>query len=726
MEDRKKHTFHVKGMTCASCVRIVEESISKLDGVDFTSVNLATGKVHVLTDDRVNFNNIREAIRKRGYDANEESPPENVLEKEYRSARTNMIISIVLTVPLMILMIISMIVLKIRHFELIEAVTAGFVLFYTGRGSIKGAWIAVSHFHTNMDTLVVIGAFASWLTAVGESLGYDTISFGTISAMIISLHLSGRYIESRLKQRAWKEIKALLAFEENEVVLIKDGEKKTVPLESIKKGDTVLLRTGERISLDGVITKGSGYTNESLATGEPLPVYKKTGDYLLSGTILESGTVELEVQKTGEDTFIKQMIKLVEDAQSSKVPIQALADRITLVFIPTVFLTALSAASVWYIFYNNFVPFLSTVSSYIPWVNPDAGAFSTALFVFITTLVIACPCALGLATPMALIAGTTAAATSGLIIKNGEAIQSATDIDVMILDKTGTITEGKPSVVETDLDNEALSVLASLEKNSTHPLAKAVVDFAGEKLISHNFTAIKELPGRGIEGRLDGVQYRAGIPINQDRYAEHYAKGYTVIEATHDSRSIGYIALSDQIKKESRSAILRLKNRGIKTIMLTGDNSGAASFTAEAAGIDEFRAEMKPEEKVNFIRQLQIQQKRVAMAGDGINDAAALKSSELGIAIGSGADITVESADIVIVKGELSKINEAIDISSLTFRNIKRNLFQAFFYNIIAIPLAVTGILHPAIAESAMLLSSMSVIFNSLRIKNKFKSGVKI
>ena len=729
-------------MTCASCVRLVERSLSKVEGIDYVSVNLATEKAYVLAQEDLPEKRIEEAVRKAGYGFTREKPGEDPLKKKFRTARINMILSLAVTVPLMVLMIVHMTGLHIPYFVWAELFLAAFVFVYPGRGIFKSAWIAGIHLHTNMDTLVSLGAVSAWTTALLAILGVDISSFGSIAAMIVAFHLTGRYIEARLKRKASVEIRELMELQARSARVVgENGEAREVPIESVKEGSVILVRTGERVPLDGVIREGDGRLDESMVTGESAPVKKGKDDEVIGGSLLNSGFLRIEITKTGDDTFLAQMIKLVEEAQSARVPIQATADRITKIFVPVVFSLAAAAGLFWGLAFENMQGVLQILAGVFPWVNPEAGAASTGVFAFVATLVIACPCALGLATPMALVAGSGAAARRGLIIRSGDAIQTAKDLEIIILDKTGTLTYGEPKVVETDLGDELIAAAAAIEANSNHPLARAVVDCAEKRgLLSSGsgaarhaaVTSVEETAGRGIEAEYGGSRFFVGRPEDPERYRKQMEKGYTVIELAKETeggaegpagayRPAGFFAIADRLKETSAEAVENLKKAGYTPVMITGDHEKTAAVVAEQAGVEIWAAGVRPEEKVGWIRKYQKQGKVVAMIGDGINDAAALKSADLGIAIGTGTDLAIENADMVIVQGDLRKVLDAILISRATFKKIRQNLFWAFFYNVVAIPLAMSGVLYPAIAEGAMMFSSINVILNSLGIKKRIK-----
>jgi len=715
----KKFSFSVQGMVCAMCVKNVENAIKKLDGIKYVSVNLATQRAFVIANDNMSFEDIKKAIANAGYKATMDAPTEDLIEKQFQEAKHNMNLSLYVTIPLMLLMIMHMSGIHIPYFTVIELIASTIVIFVTGRQMLRNAWVALIHSHTNMDTLLSIGAISAWITNILAIAGLDVLSFGTVAAMIITLNLIGRYIESRMKSNAAKEIRLLISLKATTANVLTNEAIVETPIDAVKLGEIIIIRQGEKIPLDGKIIEGKASINESMVTGEPLPVYKTVNDNVISGTIVENGIINVKVEKVGEETFINQMIKLVEEAQSSKVPIQALADKITRYFVPIVLILAILSFVFWFFNYELYLPFLHKAANIFPWIITDAGALSTAIFSFVATLVIACPCALGLATPMALVTSSGVAAKKGLIIKNGEAIQMAKDINVILFDKTGTITTGQLTVVDHNLDDEVLNIIANIEENSIHPLAKAIVNYVIDKAKFKKITItdIEEISGQGIKGKFNNDIFKIGKPIYTENYLNFLENGETVLEVTRNDEIIGYIRISDVLKEDAANTMTKIKELGLITAMVTGDNEITARAIANKISIDEVWAGVSPEKKVDIIRKYQIEGKKVMMVGDGINDAAALKASEIGVAIGTGSDLTIESADIIISKGDISKILDTINLSKLTFKKIKQNLFWAFIYNIIAVPMAMMSLLHPVIAEAAMLLSSINVIYNSGRIK---------
>jgi Cu+-exporting ATPase len=739
MEDSVR-SFAVTGMTCASCARIVERSLRKIEGVDFVSVNLATEKAYVSARRPLSDAEIAKAVESVGYGASFERRTEDRIEKDFAAAKRRALLAGGVALPLMVLMIFDMSGLRVPFYAWIELLASAFVVAVPGRRTLKGAWIALRHGHTNMDSLVSLGAFSAFATAILALAGLPLMSFGAIAAMLIGIHLGGRYIEARLKRGAQAEIRALLSLRSEEARLVADGRERLIPIDAVTPGSLVRVLTGERIPLDGEVAEGAGSADESMVSGEPEPSLKTGGAAVTGGTLLVSGTVLVRTTKSGEDGFLAQMIRLVEEAQSSKVPIQAAADRATLVFIPVVFSLALLSGLAWYFLAGPLAPLRMALASVLPWVMGGLPPLSQAIFVFVAVLVIACPCALGLATPMALVAGSGAAAKRGLIIRNGEAIQAAKDIDVVLLDKTGTVTSGRPEVLSSTVPEADLPAVAAMEARSIHPLAVAIASWAsarascasaGENPAGSGPDGAAALPepldvneeaGSGVTALVRGPQgcdarYRIGRPRDAARYEDLMQGARTVVEVERDGEVIGAFALADPVKPDSAGAIADLRAKGLRVVMLTGDAEPTARAVAAASGIDEVIAGIRPAGKAEAVLGFQKQGLKVCMIGDGINDAAALKRADIGMAIGAGADLAIESADVILVRGSLRGALDAMAVSAATFRSIRQNLFWAFFYNLVALPLAMIGALHPAIAEMAMTFSSINVILNSGRVR---------
>lgn len=718
----QKYSFQISGMTCASCVRIVERSLKKIPGVNYATVNLATEKGFVVTDSTVSIETLSEAVKNSGYKLELQKSPADILYQKLHVIRKRFFLALSFTTPAMILMIIEMSGYKIPYFTAIEFILSLLTLTTAGYPILKGAFIALIHRHTNMDTLIMLGAVSALATNILALSGFHIMPFGSIAAMLVSLHLLGRYIEAQLKARATEKISALLSLQKSSANLISgDSQIIEVPSDNIKNGEIVLVRSGERIPVDGIIVEGSGSIDESMISGEPLPLKKSVNNETIGGTILNDGLLKIKATNVGEDSFLATMIKLVEEAQSARVPLQALADRITLYFIPAVFTLAVLGALYWFYLGSSAPHWLVNLQNALPWETHHLNKISMSLFIFVSVLVIACPCALGLATPMALLASSSTAARRGLIIKNGEAFSSSRKINTIFFDKTGTLTVGKPQVMESNLSEADFNILASLERNSQHPLAKAICEYYPivEQI---EFTDITEIAGSGISGKYNGKLYKIGKPTNPDKYKKIMSRGWTVIEFSVNDIITGYVTITDKIKNNAVSVLTELAKRNIKTIMITGDNELTAAAVAREIGITSYIAGVKPSEKADHIRKQQIIGSVTAMVGDGINDAVALKQADIGVALSSGTQIAIESADLIIVNNNLETILDAIDIASLTYKKINQNLFWAFFYNLIALPTALLGIIHPAIAEVAMTFSSLNVIINSGSI-NRFKKN---
>ena len=713
-ENSKKISFSVTGMTCATCARIVERSLKKVDGVVFAGVNLATETAFVVLDKDVPMEELEEAVRKAGYDVSHEQP-EDLDRRRYEGAKRNLVVSWGITAPLMVLMVFHMAGFHLPWFTFLEAVGGAIVLFGAGRASMKGAWIALSHFHANMDVLVSLGALAAWSTAILLLAGVKVASFGAIGAMIIALHVTGRFIESHLRDRASKEIKSLLAIQAREArILDESGREIAVPIEAVKEGFIIMVRPGERIPADGRIIDGVTSVDESMITGESIPVQKKLEEEVTGGSLNLTGSIKVQATKIGEDSFLAQMIALIQEAQGAKIPIQAFADRVTNYFVPAVTALAVVSGLFWFFGIHRFASFLDGASRYLPWVTSVRDPLSIAVFGFISTLVIACPCALGLATPMALITGTGAASRKGLVIRNAEAIQTAKEVGIVLMDKTGTITQGSPQVVETNLSDDDMERVAALERHSIHPLAKAISSVRDTELEP---ASMEEIAGEGVRGTVGEDSYFVGKPHDFSLYSKQLSMGRTVVEVRKNKKIAGFIAIEDPLRNDSIEAVERLKRLEIIPVMVTGDNERTAQAVAGRVGIEKIYAGIRPEEKLNILRDFQAHGKKVLMVGDGMNDAAALKGADIGVAIGTGTDLAIDSADMVVVRGGISSIADAVEISRQTFAVIRQNLFWAFAYNVIAIPLAMGALLHPAIAETAMAFSSISVILNSMRIR---------
>lgn len=733
-----KEEYHITGMSCTSCAANIEKTVSGMDNVAEAKVNFVDKKLVVIYDNnKLKSKKIIEAVKEKGFDLNNLEDTEALEEAHLRKEKVRLLFAWSITLPLSIKMLLHMIwgihIIPGNLSLIIDMILSFVVIFIIGSPIMRTTWKSIVSFDFNMDSLIGIGAFAAYISGVLILVGINIGSFVAIGAMIMSINFIGNYLKLMATGKAGKAIKELLELGAKSAFVIDDlGNIVEKSLDEIQIGNIVLVKPGEKIPVDGLVIEGSSSVDESIATGESLPVDKKVGDKVVGGTINHVGSIKISVEQLGSDTFLSKIVRMVQDAQGSRVPIQAFADKVTTIFVPVILIISLSTFLFWLLFPEIGLRILSSFEGFIPWVTLDRDPLSLALFASIASLVIACPCALGLATPTALMVGMGKGALNGVLIRNGEAIQTARSLDVVVFDKTGTITKGKPIVnnIFTNMDeDEFLTITASVEQFSEHPLAKAVTKEAFKRNLKlsepDNFKAVI---GKGLEGDIKGlniiigsISYIKQLGVDCDDYSAEieiaFSEGKTVIGVISEFKLLGLISISDEIKPDSTKAIKALHDMGLETIMLTGDSGKSAKFIAELVGIDRVEAELMPSEKIDIVRQLQMAGKCVAMVGDGINDAPALKQANVGIALGTGTDIAIESADITLVQGSLTGVVKAVKLSVGTFKKIKQNLFWAFFYNVIAIPLAVSGVLHPAIAEIAMALSSINVVLNSLRLK---------
>jgi Cu+-exporting ATPase len=737
-------TLDIEGMTCASCVNHVEQALNKVPGVIEASVNLATERASVTyVAESTGLTDFKKAVREAGYEV-VEGPQEGTavdaeehkdeVVRKMREARFRMLLAWLLTVPIVIWMVAEMFFGIVwpneAVFNLGMIVLALPVLFWVGRRTYKSGLTAVLHGYANMDTLITLGTGASLLTGPA-SFFFPVANYAGVSAMIMAFHLTGRYVEESAKGRASQAIRKLLELGAKTARVIRDGEEVEVPIDEVQVGDVMVVRPGEKIPTDGVVLSGESAVDESMTTGESMPVNKREGDEVIGATVNQEGLLKVRATKVGKDTFLAQVVKLVEEAQGSKVPIQALADRVTGVFVPAVMIIAALTLLINLLF-PGVMSSLVELGSFLPWVNPNLSPVTLAIVSMVAVLVIACPCALGLATPTALMVGSGMGAEHGILIRSGEAIQMLKDVVVVIFDKTGTVTKGKPEVTdivavtnEQMTDDQVLRWAASAERGSEHPLGRAVVERAELDRVPldepQQFRAIR---GRGITALMDGRRVLVGsrrlmeekgldpAPLEQAlRRLENEAK--TAMLVAVDGQLVGVIAVADTLKEDSADAIGALHRMGLETAMITGDNQRTAEAIAKRVGIDHVLAEVLPDGKVAEVKKLQERFGPVAFVGDGINDAPALTQANVGIAIGTGTDIAIEASDVTLVRGELTGVVEAANLSRATFRKIKQNLFWAFFYNVIMVPLAVIGWMHPVLSEIAMATSSVTVVTNA-------------
>ncbi|WP_419858014.1 heavy metal translocating P-type ATPase [Candidatus Palauibacter irciniicola] len=746
-----RRTYRIAGMHCSACVGSVEKSLNAVDGVE-ASVSLPAESATLTLTRDVAFEELAAAVEGAGYEIEPiadvdrgEAERSRLAEAEARSreAWRTMWTAWALTVPAMVWMLPEMFA-GLRWpsplvFDLGVTLLGAAVLAGPGGPTLRSAWRSARGRTPNMDVLIALGAGVSVLTgvwAVLHVLGFAPMimNFAPVGAMIAAIHLTGRYVEAKARGRSSSAIQALLSLEAPAARVEREGAQLEIPTRDVAVGDVMIIRPGEKIPTDGIVLEGRSAVDESLATGESIPVEKEPGSSVLGSTVNHSGALRVRATGVGEDTFLSNVIRLVEEAQASKVPIQEFADRVTAIFVPVILVVALAAFAGWFVVPGLFTEAARWASGFIPWVNPELGRLSLALYAAVAVLVIACPCALGLATPTALMVGTGLGATRGVLIRDGAAVQTLDRADTLVFDKTGTLTRGAPRVVEIFAAGEAaegrvLALAAAVEDASEHPLARAVVEEArGRGIPFSRAGGVEARIGMGIVGEVDGQRVSVGsarllreegIPEEDIADVERRFRdaARTVAWVAAGGRLLGAIAIADPVKEDARETLLELSRRGFRTVMLTGDHEAVAAAVAEHLGIDDFQAGLLPADKVEAVRQLRAEGRTVAFVGDGINDAPALKAADVGIAVGTGTDIAIEAADITLVQGDLRSVLRATKLARATFRKIRENLFWAYVYNVVAIPVAFLGLLHPVIAEAAMALSSISVVTNANRLR---------
>ncbi|WP_274648493.1 heavy metal translocating P-type ATPase [Paenibacillus humicola] len=724
--------FKLEGMTCAACANRIEKGLGKMPGVAGASVNFAMETARVeYSPGEVSIEEMQNKVKQLGYRAIAKQESENADDHrghEVKNQKRKLLLSAILSFPLLWSMV--------AHFSFtswiylpemlmnpwFQLVLATPVQFYVGRQFYAGAYKALRNGSANMDVLVSLGTSAAYFyslyltidwAAQGGSVHHGPSLYYETSAILITLVILGKLFETLAKGRTSEAIKSLMGLQAKTALVVREGQELTIPVDEVIVGDIALVRPGDKVPVDGEVLEGMSSVDESMLTGESLPVEKKAGDSVIGAAINKNGMLRIKATKVGKETALAQIIKVVEEAQGSKAPIQRVADSISGIFVPIVVGIAVVAFLVWYFF-----------------VTP--GDFATALEKAIAILVIACPCALGLATPTSIMAGSGRAAELGILFKGGEHLEQTHKIDAIILDKTGTVTKGKPELTDVlteENETEFLQLVGAAEKNSEHPLAEAIAAGIRERNIELPGTeSFEAIPGFGIKARVEGKQLLIGTRQLMEKYEvdvkhayESMARleeaGKTAMLIAIDNRYAGMVAVADTIKETSKDAVGRLKEMGIQVIMITGDNERTAKAIAAQVGIDHVRAEVLPEGKAEEVKKLQAQGKKVAMVGDGINDAPALATADIGMAIGTGTDVAMEAADVTLMRGDLASIPDAIYMSRKTMSNIKQNLFWALGYNTLGIPIAAIGLLAPWVAGAAMALSSVSVVLNALRLQ---------
>ncbi len=759
---QEKHTYEVNGMHCASCSAVIKHSLSKLPGVESCEVSYATEKATVLHDPaRTSIPDMNAAIEKLGYSLAEKNSHQvhgHKQHSEYEHAEhlglhdskaeklaalqeqyNAVVFALPLTVVIFILMLWDVgaqlvtawppMPVPMELFNPMQAIIASVVLFWIGRPFIEGAVRFFKYRVANMDSLIGIGTLVAYVYSLfvllfpsaAQLLELPTYTYFDVTIVVIGFVTLGKYLEARSKIKTGQAIEKLLALQAKTATIIRNGAELIVPIEEVVVGDILKIKPGEKIPVDGVISEGASAVDESMVTGEPMPVDKSAGDTVIGGTINKQGVLHVSAAKVGDETILAQIIKLVENAQGSQAPIQNLADRISAIFVPVVLVLAVLTLVIWWTVGSYFLGFTT--------------AFSLGLLSFVGILVIACPCALGLATPTAIIVGVGKGAEHGILVKDAENLQKLASVDTVVFDKTGTITAGTPQVTEVIAlaaawrSERIVQTAASVEQNSQHPLAQAIVSYAQKHQLSlSSVTEFVETEGVGVQGVLHKHKIWIRKPNSTDKKNQNIQtlaeQGKTVVVVEIDAKPVGLLAISDVIKPQAVTTINSLKKMGIEPILLTGDNAAAAHYIANQAGISTVHAEVLPQDKAQVITDLKQQNKKVAMVGDGINDAPALALADVGIAMGAGTDVAIETAGITVLRSDIALVPQAITLARATMRTIKQNLFWAFAYNIILIPIAmgvlypVWGIvLNPIFAGAAMAISSVTVVTNALRLQ---------
>jgi len=756
--------YRIKGMHCASCAGIIEKTFKKVEGVHSAEANYGTESVKIAFDEAktdpqelsksiepLGYSLVLPTAKEMGMSADEHAGHLGLSQskKEKLVELSDMRTKVISVLPLAAFSIFvmgwdilaqfsavpEMSITLYEFFHHLLPIFATYTLFVVGKPYLLGFYRFLRYGKANMDTLIGIGTSAAFLYSLVITAFEEAVrpflnvehTYYDVTIVVIAFITLGKYLETRSKLRTGDAIEKLLNLQAKTALVVRDDKEVEVPIDQVVHGDLIVVKPGGVIPVDGIVTEGSSYVDEAMVTGEPTPVQKNAGDAVVAGTINTSGSFTFKATKVGSETLLAHIIKMVGEAQGSKAPIQAIADRISSVFVPVVLVLAFLAFGAWLLIGTQYLGF--------------SQALGNGLVSFVGILVIACPCALGLATPTAIIVGVGKGAREGILIKDAGTLEKLHKVDTVVVDKTGTLTRGKPELVSienlSDLsDNELVAILASLEKQSEHPIAHAVAAYATEhKIETRPVTGFEALKGKGVKGAVAGTAYYAGnarlvqelaLSLDAARIEQDTKEGKTPLVLASAEKILGIVMVADAIKEGAQEAVAKLHKLGIRTVMLTGDSENTARYIASQVGIDEVIAEVMPEDKLNAIKKLQAEGRIVAMAGDGVNDAPALAQADVGIAMATGTDVAIESAGITLLHGDIGKLVQAINLSKLTMRGIKQNLFWAFFYNIVGIPLAggllfpFFGILlNPVFAGLAMAFSSVSVVGNSLRLKSK-------
>ena len=722
---KKEMQVSIQGMHCASCVQVIQRALKKKEGIETATVNFSTEKGKIFFDEeKISRETILKTIASRGYTAtilDKKQDPQKEYKKHMKQLRFKLIVSTIFALPLFLLTMVFMSI-EIPYKNYIIWALATPIQFYVGKQFYQGTWSALKNKVANMDTLIALGTSAAYFYSVYVVLFLpEGHQYFETSAILITLVIFGKYLESIAKHKTSDAIGKLMKLGVKHAQVIRKGKITKIPIEEVQVNDIILVRPGEKIPVDGIITEGYSSIDESMVSGESIPLEKKKGDSVIGSTINKTGSFRFKATKVGSNTVLARIIKLIEEAQTQKAPIQRFADIISAYFVPLVILLALLTFTIWFFIIEAGIEF--------------------SLLATVAVLVIACPCALGLATPTAIMVGTGKGAKKGVLIKGGEALESAYKLKTVIFDKTGTLTEGKPKLTDIlnftkQSEETILKIAGSIEHDSEHPLAEAIVEETKQRKIKlKKTTAFKALPGRGIKATLEKKTYFFGniklmeeqnIKLKNTKQREELEKqGKTVMFLAQGKKILAALAVADVVKENARKTIKQLEKMHINTYMITGDNKRTAKAIANQLGIKNYFAEVLPEDKANYVKKLQ-KQGRVAMVGDGINDAPSLAQANIGIAMGSGTDVAMETGNIVLMRNNLEDIPRAIKLSKQTMKKIKQNMFWALFYNTLGIPIAAgllypfTGwLLNPMIAGGAMALSSVSVVTNSLLLKGK-------